>query len=450
MAFYKEDIVDIDLNSGNIFRSFLNHSIGYKDDNADRFGIRAFRDGEPMDLSGASCQAVFMAPNGTNIALTSYGTVSGNKAYVTLPQACYDYEGQFCLAIKLVGGGVTGTVRIVDGTVTRTGASGAVAPTAAVPTYQEILAVYAEMQEDIADYESVVDNQNQQISDLKSAFNQVASNIPNLFTGTFDESGYINPQTGANADNANYKRTKDFYPVKIANGNKIYFKTSATTPNMQIVVYNSDKSAVQATTSRNNTTSEASITISSDGFFRLYTNASYAGDVYVGQMPFNEYGEYSNYKIPIDAVSNEIKEPLEMADLIYRQTGKNIFDVNSPNVVTGYYLDTSGNEVESSDWNISDYINVEDFSAIVGSIFTSSGAYFTYCKLNLLHTYTEQKTHIRKVWDESTNGVYSVESGVGFVRFCWKNNETADNRKIMIEEGTEHSQSYEPYTAVAI
>ena len=145
MAFCKEDIVDIDLNSGNIFRSFLNHSIGYKDDDADRFGIRAFRDGEPVDLSGASCQAVFMAPNGTNIALTSYGTVSGNKAYVTLPQACYDYEGQFCLAIKLVGGGVTGTVRIVDGTVTRTGASGTVAPTDSVPTYQEILAVYDQM-----------------------------------------------------------------------------------------------------------------------------------------------------------------------------------------------------------------------------------------------------------------------------------------------------------------
>ena len=145
MAFYKQDIVDINLNTGNIFRSFLPHSIGYKDDDADRFGIRAFRDGEPVDLSGVSCQAIFMNPNGTNIALTSYGTVSGNVAYVTLPPACYDYEGQFCLAIKLVGGGVTGTVRIVDGTVTRTGASGAVAPTASVPTYQEILSTYDAM-----------------------------------------------------------------------------------------------------------------------------------------------------------------------------------------------------------------------------------------------------------------------------------------------------------------
>lgn len=145
MAFYKQDIVDINLNTGSIFRSFLNHSIGFKNDDADRFGIRCFRDGEPVDLSGASCQAVFMAPNGVNIALTSYGTVSGNVAYVTLPPACYDYEGQFCLSIQLVGGGVTGTMRIVDGMVVNTGASGAVAPTASVPTYQEIIAQYDAM-----------------------------------------------------------------------------------------------------------------------------------------------------------------------------------------------------------------------------------------------------------------------------------------------------------------
>lgn len=145
MAFYKQDIVDINLNTGNIHRSFLSHAIGYKNDDADRFGIRTFRDGVPQDLTGASCQAVFMAPNGSKIALTSYGTVSGNVAYVTLPPACYDYEGQFCLAIQLVGGGVTGTMRIVDGMVINTGASGTVAPTSAVPTYQEIIAQYDSM-----------------------------------------------------------------------------------------------------------------------------------------------------------------------------------------------------------------------------------------------------------------------------------------------------------------
>ena len=56
-------------------------------------------------------------------------------------------EGQFSLAIKVIDGGVTGTMRIIDGVVNNTGYDGAVAPTESVPTYQEILAVYDEMLE---------------------------------------------------------------------------------------------------------------------------------------------------------------------------------------------------------------------------------------------------------------------------------------------------------------
>ena len=64
-----------------------------------------------------------------------------------LPQACYNYEGQFTLAIKLISTseGVTGTMRIVDGMVDNTNVNGAVAPTGTIPTYQEILAVYEQM-----------------------------------------------------------------------------------------------------------------------------------------------------------------------------------------------------------------------------------------------------------------------------------------------------------------
>ena len=144
MAVYKRDIIDINLETGNIYRSWLKHSIGMKDQKADHFGVRVFRNGEAVSLTGVSVQGVFMPPQGSPIAITSGNIVSGNVAEVVLPQACYNYDGQFTLAIKLVdaSNSVTGTVRIVDGMVDNTHASGTVAPTSAVPTYQEVLSVY--------------------------------------------------------------------------------------------------------------------------------------------------------------------------------------------------------------------------------------------------------------------------------------------------------------------
>ena len=145
MAIYKEDIVTINLEAGSIYRSFKKHTIGTADSAADRFGIRVKRGDDDVDLTGCSCYGYFRDPQGNNIALTSQGTIDGNVAYVTLPQACYNYEGQFTLAIKLIGSGVTGTMRIVDGVIDNTNTGSAVAPTGAVPTYSEILSQYDAM-----------------------------------------------------------------------------------------------------------------------------------------------------------------------------------------------------------------------------------------------------------------------------------------------------------------
>lgn len=169
MAIYHEDIANIELSSGQIFRSFMNHTIGSGDTEANRFGVRVMRNGEDVDLTGVSCFGYFRNAEGTNIALTSEGTVSGSVAYVTLPQACYNVEGQFTLSIKLIGGGVTGTMRIVDGVVDNTNTGSAVAPTEDVPTYTEILAVYDQMLEAVEDYDETVTEQNTKIDNIKSA-----------------------------------------------------------------------------------------------------------------------------------------------------------------------------------------------------------------------------------------------------------------------------------------
>ena len=144
MAVFKRDIADINLETGNIQRTFLNHSIGLHDKKADHFGIRVFRNGEPVDLSGVSVQGVFMPPQGDPIAITSGNIISGNVAEVVLPDACYNYDGQFCLAIRLVDvtNSVTDTVRIVDGVVDNTHSGGTISPLPVEPTWAEIKAAY--------------------------------------------------------------------------------------------------------------------------------------------------------------------------------------------------------------------------------------------------------------------------------------------------------------------
>lgn len=145
MAIHKDSIVDVDLTSGTIHRSFLNHSIGMNDSDGDFFGVRVFKGGEPVDLTNVSVQGHFNPPVGAPIFLNAGNYISGNVATVRLPQACYNYEGPFSLAIKLVTVNETVTVRIVDGMVDNTYVEGSVAPTGTVPTYQEVLAEYDQM-----------------------------------------------------------------------------------------------------------------------------------------------------------------------------------------------------------------------------------------------------------------------------------------------------------------
>lgn len=139
MAIYNENIIDIDLESGQIHRSFAHKAIGEGDKNGNRYGIRAYRNGTPVDLTGCMVTGYFIRADQTTIIIE--GVASENKAYVELNQNCYVTEGNFALAIKVTGGGITGTMRIVDGTVVNTVAGTVVDPGGTVPDLSELMAV---------------------------------------------------------------------------------------------------------------------------------------------------------------------------------------------------------------------------------------------------------------------------------------------------------------------
>lgn len=151
MAIYKQDIVDVELNSGSVHRSFTGNIIGGGDEAANRFGVRTFRNGEPEDIGG-TCTGYFIRSDGATVVINN-GVVDGNTAYITLPDTCYAVEGNFSLAIKCTGGSVIGTLRIVDGTVARTTTGSPIDPGTVIPSIEELLAAIDEAVASIpADY----------------------------------------------------------------------------------------------------------------------------------------------------------------------------------------------------------------------------------------------------------------------------------------------------------
>lgn len=206
MANYKEDIVDIELENGNLHRSFLKHSIGMGDALANRFGVRAFRNREPVQLAG-TCTGYFIRADGATIAVT--GTIDGNVAYVTLTDTCYAVEGYFCLAIKVASGGETVTLRIVDGTVNRTSTNASVDPGTIIPSIEDL----------IATIEAAVATIPQDYSGMKRTLASVDEDENGeIFSHIEWELGGINSDTGAETTRNDMVRSQ-FIPI--SNGDSI-------------------------------------------------------------------------------------------------------------------------------------------------------------------------------------------------------------------------------------
>lgn len=292
---------------------------------------------------------------------------------------------------------------------------------------------YSQLSTDVSSLKSDIDNYQSEISE----------NIPNIFDGNFDQFGYID-STGDVGENQNFKRTSKFYPFNIGNGAAIFIHLSKTTPNFAVLVYNSSKKFIKSITCNNYLDAES--IIAESGYFRIWTNASFDGKAYVGQIIFSEYNSYSNHKISDQALNKNISKALSKAELIEEVVGKNLFDKNADGVIKGKYLRTDGGLESLDGWYTSDYIDISSFSSVTGSVWTKDNKYFAFCKLYYMHKYNSDKAHLGKVWDSSSNGTYQKDDDVKYIRFCWNiNNEVFGGRKIMLEAGNSHSDMYEEY-----
>jgi len=289
----RESIVDIDIakNSG-IHRTHLNYSIGQTDDDFDIFGVRVFRNGEPVSLTGAQVSGYFLAPDGNAYTCTT-GDVSGNVAYIRLDAVCYNVEGQFSLSIKLTGGGISGTVRIVDGTVMNTYETDATPAPAQDPSWAEILAAYTEAT-------GFMDG----ITDAAGTLHNLAAvpvNLPNLLDGTTWTNGYITGDGEIVDSESDLRHYTGLIEIVHPNEYQIVFTPEENTGYVQIHGYDASGNHVRRFTAINNTSTDFGtrksykFTGGDCKYFRISIYKSYTG-VWVGQ-PIEDRissGDYQN------------------------------------------------------------------------------------------------------------------------------------------------------------
>ena len=114
--------VQVQMMGGNLFSM---------DNQGNKIGVEVFDNGEAATIGGTVSGNVIRA-DGATVAVT--GTLSGNKAYIVLPQAAYAVPGFITIVIKLTTSSVITTLGAFVGTVYRTRTDALITPSSQVIT----------------------------------------------------------------------------------------------------------------------------------------------------------------------------------------------------------------------------------------------------------------------------------------------------------------------------
>ena len=106
---------------------FLNGNLFCDDNNGNLIGVQTYKDGSAYPLTG-SVQGYCVTPTGQ--AIPVIGTLTGNKAYIILPDSVYAIPGTINIIIKLTSGTDVATICAVIANVIGVG-SVAVEPSTA-------------------------------------------------------------------------------------------------------------------------------------------------------------------------------------------------------------------------------------------------------------------------------------------------------------------------------
>lgn len=154
----------------------------------------------------------------------------------------------------------------------------------------------------------------------------------NIFDGVFDEKGFINIANDEIIASEDYKYTSKYTPLKKGG---VVFTSSSVTPTLTMVLYDEQKTPYGSFSFGND--NEEQRVVEKDGFFRMYTDRTFNGNVYIGTEQFD--GDYTYKEKRIVK-----KECLELLSVINKG---NLFDNVFDEVG---YIDPSNGADASTNW----------------------------------------------------------------------------------------------------
>ena len=132
----------------------LHGNVFSQDNQGNLIGVNILDDGDPATLTGSVSGNVIRS-DGATVAVI--GVLSGNQAYIILPQAAYAVPGVVSIVIKLTGGGSTTTLCAVVANVYRSSTDTAVDPGTIIPDIQLLLdSITSAINSIPSDYDSLV------------------------------------------------------------------------------------------------------------------------------------------------------------------------------------------------------------------------------------------------------------------------------------------------------
>lgn len=294
--------------------------------------------------------------------------------------------------------------------------------------------------------EYTVDKEAQRTDNVFDSFDY--SSAPNIFDNNFDQSGYINPSTGADASGSSYKRTSKYYQMDTL-APCLYLKLSASVSTFIILFYDGNKNYLNYYFGASNLTNATIDNIPQDSqYFRIYTDSSYASSC---SISYTEQSTIVPYKGELFVKEKEISES-NFADGIR----KNVNMIESKRIMAKTYMNYANGSVYRNidNYRTSSKIKVDAATSYALTVFFPEGgnvsenisissAFYngdSYIS-GIIHSnpLTNPSTHTCK------NGVikFTTPANTTHIRICVSDDNNPLNWQLQKTDGTPYASFYQ-------